>query len=101
MVDDRMYDKYRDSVDYWWGRWFKIYSFGNTRVGCRIIVDYNRNNYYIRRHLDANEVIKSENISFLRTIHSHNDVWKVSLLRNSFFGHMGFDFICWWNIISF
>ena len=57
-------------------------------------MDYNRNNYYIRPHLDVDEVIKSENISFLRTIHSHNDVCKVSLLRNLFFGHMGFDFIC-------
>ena len=27
------------------------------------------------------------------TKHSHNNVCKVSLLRNSFFGHMGFDFI--------
>ena len=36
---------------------------------------------------------------FLGTKHSHNDVYKLLLLRNLFLGHMGFDFICWWNII--
>ena len=39
---------------------------------------------------------------FLQTKHSHDNVCKVSLLRNLFFGHMRFDFICWWNnIINF
>ena len=41
------------------------------------------------------QTIKPENKNcFLGTKHSHNDVCKVSLLKNLFFGHMGFDFIC-------
>ena len=37
---------------------------------------------------------------FLGTKHSHNDVYKLSLLENLFFGHMGFDFKCWWNLYN-
>ena len=36
----------------------------------------------------------------MRTKHSHNDVCKVSLLRNLFLGHMGYEFTSWWDILK-